>query len=389
MMALRVEPDPARTYFAPQFEIVLKGQRLDPFVVRDVLEVTYTDDVDNLDFFEFTLADWDPVTRLPKYSSPWTKEGQPVVIDGQKVPNFEPGADLELRLGYQTTSPLTLMLKGEVVSITPNFPAAGAPTCRVRVLNYLDKLRRAKVTGTFTGKPIEIAALIAHAAGVGAVQLPAGGPTGESRQDALANVVALDEIRRRAKDANLLVRLEEEANGTTTLAFDPPFGKDPVVSLAWGVNLINFAPQLSTRRAVETVIVRNVDPNAEGGAQRIEEHATWSDLPKLDPAALGPRGIDEIQSALRGNVEEITSAEVRSKEAAKELAIKTLEAIASELVQGSGSTVGDPRLRAGAVIEIAGLGPRFSGNYRLKQTTHSIGGAGYTTSFSANKLVFA
>lgn len=385
-MGLLVPLDEKRSYYAPQFKIVLKGQSIDPAVLRDVQEVTYTDDSENLDSFEFTLGDWDPVQNRPKYSSPWNEDGVPYMIDGQPVPNFEPGADVELHVGYQGDSELTLMLKGEVVSITPSFPAAGSPVVRVRALNYLYKLQRVHVTGTFEGKPLEIARSIAREAGVSAVEMPMGGAQGESRRDVLTNVVAFEEIHSRAAKANLSVRLEDDGR-KTTLYFDPPVSADPVASLAWGLNLISFSPQLSARGGVEKVIVRNVDPGQAGSAQRFQGEATWDDIPNLDRSALGPRGLDEIQNAFRGNVEEVTDAEARSEEAAQTLALDRLKAIAAELVKGNGSTIGDPRLRAGAVIEIAGLGPRFSGKYELTQTTHTIGGSGYLTTFQARKLV--
>lgn len=385
-MGLLVPLDEKRTYYAPQFKIVLKGQAIDPMVLRDVQEVTYTDDSDNLDAFEFTLGDWDPVQNRPKYSSPWNEDGTPYKIDGQPVPNFEPGADVELYIGYQGDPDLTLMLKGEVVSITPNFPAAGSPVVRVRALNYLYKLQRAHITGTFEGKPLEIARDIALQAGVSAVEMPSGGADGESRRDVITNVVAFEEIHRRAAEAGLSARLEDDGR-TTTLYFDPPVSADPVASLAWGLNLISFAPQLSARGGVEKVIVRNVDPGQSGGAQRFQGEASWADIPNLDRAALGPKGMDEIQNAFQGNIEEVTDAEARSEEAARTLALDRLKAIAADLVKGNGATIGDPRLRAGAVIEIAGLGPRFSGKYKLAQTTHSIGGSGYTTTFQARKLV--
>ena len=52
---------------------------------------------------------------------------------------------------------------------------------------------------------------------------------------------------------------------------------------------------------------------------------------------------------------------------------------------GSGSAVGDPRIRAGAMIRIDGLGPDFSGDYRVVSATHSIDSGGYRTAFQVRK----
>ncbi len=63
-------------FMTPAFQIVLNGQRADGLVLRDVLEVSFTSDLENVDSFEFVLNDWDPVARLPKYSSPWGPAGR-------------------------------------------------------------------------------------------------------------------------------------------------------------------------------------------------------------------------------------------------------------------------------------------------------------------------
>jgi hypothetical protein len=385
MMAARVPLDPNRAFYAPQFQIKLKGQNIGREVISDVTEVTYNDDEANLDSFEFSLGDWDPIQLRPKYSSPWDESGRPYQIDGIDAPNFEPGADVELYLSYMGEGEPVLMLKGEVVSITPSFPAAGPPVCRIRALNYLYRLQREKVTETFTGSKMDIATKIANKVGIDKVEMPPGYDLGEQSTDTLNNAVAYEEIVKRARESGLVLWLED-VDGGPVLHFEAPAGDSPVATLSWGVNLVSFAPQLSTRRAVEKVVVRGGDPTQAGSAQRVIGEATWSDL-NVDESALGPRGIAGVQQALSGTVETVDDAEVRTEAAAKERAKGVLTDIAKELVKATGSCVGMPELRAGRVIEIAKLGPRFSGLYRLSQTTHTVGASGYTVSFQAKKLV--
>jgi hypothetical protein len=54
---------------------------------------------------------------------------------------------------------------------------------------------------------------------------------------------------------------------------------------------------------------------------------------------------------------------------------------------GSGTSIGDPRIRAGAVIRLEGLGPDFSNDYRVTSATHTIDGSGYRTSFEVRKEI--
>src|SRR5207244_1861939 len=47
--------------------------------------------------------------------------------------------------------------------------------------------------------------------------------------------------------------------------------------------------------------------------------------------------------------------------------------------------IGLPQLRAGQFVRIEGAGKRFSGTYRLRKVTHSIGNSGYETSFEVSQ----
>jgi phage protein D len=47
--------------------------------------------------------------------------------------------------------------------------------------------------------------------------------------------------------------------------------------------------------------------------------------------------------------------------------------------------VGLPDLRAGSVVNIDGLGARFTGRYFVTSTTHAIGDGGYTTQFECRR----
>jgi len=54
----------------------------------------------------------------------------------------------------------------------------------------------------------------------------------------------------------------------------------------------------------------------------------------------------------------------------------------------TGSTVGDPRIQAGTVLQIEGVGRQFGGLYRVIQATHTVDSGGYRTSFEARKEIW-
>jgi len=55
---------------------------------------------------------------------------------------------------------------------------------------------------------------------------------------------------------------------------------------------------------------------------------------------------------------------------------------------GSASTIGNPKIRAGQVINLEGLGEQFSGLYRITSTNHTFDGSGYKTTFEVRKEVW-
>ena len=375
-----------RAFFAPAFQISLRGQNIGTEVLKDVIEVTFTDDLENIDSFEFALGDWDEITRLPKYSSPWDSSGIPRKSpDGQfDLPNFEPGAKVELKAGYTGEGDLTLVMKGSVVSISTGFPAGGAPVCRIRALNDLHKLQRVKVNKKFTGTRLEIAEEMLRDAGV-KVSRPMGIVEDKAAEETV-NGGLYEEVFERARRAGLTISLEDTDDGPL-LKMTEPAKESPVALLEWGRSLVSFTPTLSTRGQVQKVVVRTTDITKKGDARRVLAEATWTDLDVL-PDVLGPQSDKELEDALTDAIEYIDADDkVKEESDARSLALGRLKEIAGQLVTAAGSTVGAPELRAGKTIEIGGVGPRFGGVYRITQTTHTLGGGGYTTSFSARKEV--
>ena len=60
----------------------------------------------------------------------------------------------------------------------------------------------------------------------------------------------------------------------------------------------------------------------------------------------------------------------------------------NQRLTGSGSTVGDPRIRAGAVLQLEGVGEQFGGLYRVTSATHTIDSGGYQTGFEVRKEIW-
>lgn len=375
-------------FYVPAFELKIKGQSLERDVIRDVISVSYSDSLDKLDSCEITLNNWDAEKRAFKYSDPQTS---PV--------SFDPGAEIELYMGYYDRGGLTLMLRGQIVSLAPDFPAGGQPTIQVRALNQLYKLHFKTETQVYTDKTdSQIAQAVLDkimqdqnsqrsSNGRPGLDLELVTRTANQSEEAHSYIVINNDYpviflveRARHNGYDIYIE-EEEQNGSTVskLHFHPPDrGLPAVYELKYGQTLINFKPTLKTKNQVAKITVRGWNPAQK---KEIVGEATWDDLdiqglPSVDD-------MSAVDSALAGSEEVVADEPIESEAEAKRKAKAYLTDLAKDLVTGSGSTVGLPELRAGRPVYIQGLGSRFSGRYLITTSTHAIGDSGYTTQFEA------
>jgi len=380
-----------RAFHTPSFQLVLNGQDTGHAVARDVLEVRFTEELGAIASFEFTLYDWDAQALRPRYSSPWDASGNPLPLEpggSQVVPVFEPGAQVDLRFGYVEEGELPLVLRGEVVSLSPSFPAAAAPTCRVRALDaFLRGLQKIHVEGNYDGTDRAIIDQLCRENQV-RISWVAPDNEGEDRERVAVDGTLYDEIQTRAEAYGYVMFTTSADDPGLLLA--PPSAKasEPVLELRWGRTLREFTPVLSAAAQISEVVVRLGDPEAPEGERQQEVVRRYSDI-GLDPAAIGPAAVAGLDLAVRGIREILKPDEALNEQDAIKAADKHLRELAAQLITGSGACVGLPELRVGTVITLAALGARFDGNYRVTKTAHSLGASGYGTTFDVRKEVLS
>ena len=148
--------------------------------------------------------------------------------------------------------------------------------------------------------------------------------------------------------------------------------------LEWGKNLISFSPRLSLSGQHGIQVVRSYNYQL---AQTIV-----SVLPALAVASDFEDLIERLGSAAVDQLVELGRYVSRGEQVSDHLegaalAKSILQQLLEGLYEGSGSCIGMPQLRAGDMIEIRGVGKRFSGKYRLRRVTHTIDDGGYRTTF--------
>lgn len=358
-------------FYAPRFVVKVEGQPLSAEQVADVLTCKVTTDINNLTSFDLAINNWDPETLALKY------------VDTDK---FFVGKRISIAMGY--ADELVEMMTGLITSMTPRFPESGPPSMSVAGQDDMIRLKGRKPGPNDRKRfPLmhdwEIAQEIARRNNLECVVTKEGPQHVEVIQKNQDDATFLMERAKRI-DFDCFIRTDIEKN-ESVLHFTKPKDKRDGSALKawvfnWGENLIEFSPRLTIAHQVAKVTVRGWDAMKK---EVIEFTADASKLPNAGEG--GTTGPELVARALGGKQDMVVDAPVQSQEEAEKLAVSLLTEKAYGFVTGSGRCIGLPEMRPGDLIEIGGLGTRFSGNYYVTKVDHTIGTSGYFTSFEVRR----
>ncbi len=379
--------------FAPQFEIAISGKPLPAALRAAIIKVSYQDGLEGADRVEITIAN-DGLRRL---------EDPLLQVDNK----------LTLSIGYAPDSPERVFV-GEITGVGASFPNSGMPTVTVVAHDFLQRLTAGSRDRAFQipvpcigSFPLPDPAVVALVAGVDLL-IPKLDPVGAALSFlTLLLAYAIDpldakkavRIQQGESDFDFLSKVARE-NGWEMyidhqaepqgyrLRFQFLMGVQdykPSVRLVWGASLIEFNPRVSTVGQVfgistriwvsaikmEFVIVLSWDFDKGGFSFEV-----YPGLGSLD-AVLGGK---KAQGVLRVDA-------VGPASAPKQILSELLPRLNSRIT-ATGSTMGDPRIKAGKVVDVAGIGDPFGGLYRVTTATHTLDSGGYRTQFDLRKEVW-
>lgn len=391
-------------FYVPEFEVRIEGVGLPRNVLRDVVEVTYKDNIKEIDSLELTINNWSAETRRFKYVGDETAEDlEGSTADSERYRLFDPcNKQVELWMGY--AGDLRMMIRATFTTLEPTFTSGGAPTLAVRGLNVLHQLRRKQYSTTWGDKrdsdiARNIATLVDKDLGTHHKRFPLPivvNPRAQAREEPLPYVAQknqydIDFLLSRALRLGYVVYVRE-ADPTSSSAderqphlyFGPSDGRVPgqrdvEFRLKWGASLTEFKPTLTTANQIKSVTVNGWD---RGKKKEISVKVS------LDDKELNVNtDLHELLNVCDPREEIVVDKPVHSEREARRVAEAILKDRHKEMVKASGTTVGLPDLRAGRAVHIEGLGARFNGRYFVTDTTHTLNDSGYLTRFNARREV--
>lgn len=249
------------------------------------------------------------------------------------------------------------LFEGRITAIAAEFPEGAPPQISVLAEDRLQDLRMVRRTRCFAQASLgDVARQVARDHGLDPqveVTAPAAPLLAQLNQSDLA---FLTDLARRY-DAD--VRVEG------TVLHVAPAREFPAVRLAWSGTLRSFrvAADLANQRTAMVASGWDV-ARKEAIAHRAGKAAASQETGQ-DEA-----GADILQRALGERVETIAHAVPASESEARQIAEGAFRQMARTFVSGEGVCETSPQVRAGAKLELTGLGPLFDGTYRATSIAH-------------------
>jgi hypothetical protein len=395
LVTLRDESIRRGDFYVPRFEVKIAGVNLPLDVLRDVEQVTYKDNVKELDSFELTVNNWDAEAQDFKYVGSETADS---LAKNPLHLLFNPCRhNVDVFMGYGEN--LSLMVTGNFTTLEPNF-SSGAPTLNVRGLNVLHQLRRKPFSYAWEGeKTSKIAKSFETLPDPSdrkqkrfplPVEIDPNSIEKEKKITYLAqnNQYDIDFLLALARRIGYVVFVKEKELKKNRvvkprrLYFGPSDANHPglrpvTFELKWGISLMDFKPTLTTANQIKSVTVHGWNRSTK---QPITGRASLD-----DPKSKLNRDLYKHLENCDAREERVVDEPVFTQDEADERARGILLERSKDLVKASGTCVGLPDLRAGQRVRIAGLGARFSGEYFITDTTHTINDAGYVTKFNGRR----
>ncbi len=326
---------------------------------------------------------------------------------------------LALSVGY-SPDPLKKIFIGEIVSQSPTFPASGVPMLSLAAQDRRQHLQEGTQVRWFAlpvpkygNVPMPDAAVVSLVAGANKL-IPIFDPISAAISVLVGGVetaVALKLndptlmqalIRKQASESNMdfLKRISHENGWEMVMDYNGPLGGyqmrflslaehlDSIVTLKYGKSLIDFTPRITKVGDIFSISTKlwisstQTEFTATASYDWDRKTLNFS----ISPGFGGSKSANAASAVKKPDMK-LADQPLGPSSAPRYLLSKLLAKLNQRLT-GSGSTLGDPRIQAGTVLRLEGLGEQFGGLYRVTSATHTLDSSGYRTTFEVRKEIW-
>jgi uncharacterized protein involved in type VI secretion and phage assembly len=289
-------------------------------------------------------------------------------LEGIDSHPFAIGGKLEVRLGAKEEQATETLFKGDIVTLEPSFGSGGVALL-VRAFDRAHLLHRSRAVRTFQNQTAsDIVGSVCKEHGLTFQGDASGSPYEFMMQD---NVTDWDFIWQLAERAGFEFVVED-----SMAKFRKP-GSGETVELEWPKTLISFDPRVTAVQQVKSVSLATHDPKTKA---KIEKTTAYN--PSMQVAQIGLDRPSVTKEFAEAKVH-IATEPAKSMAEAEAVTAALMAKLANGYVAADGVAFGNPKIKAGTMIQVKGVGEKFSGKYRIASATHVLrGGGSYMTTFA-------
>jgi len=388
----------AHPQYAPVYRIAINDTEIPAAVRSCVTSVRYEDGIEGADQVQIALANPD-LQFLRDHIRGLGAIAIPTAVNVNAIGNvgavpgglFDLDNKVTLALGY-APAPEEMFL-GEITGVAAGFPNGAIPTLTITAHDFLQRMTRGSVSRGFG--PIPDAAVIAILSGENGllplidpsmIPLDALNTIGNylfgtaTKQSGQSDFQLLNQIAARY---DMQVSVDHHTLYLTRFLKE----YEPRLTLRYGQSLLDFSPRVSS-------VGQPVGVSMRISLREIRIDLLLSVFWDFDRESIGvtvlPAQAARVAPSVSKPVKESKYKAIRNAIGVANTVVGLIHELRQKInnrLTGSGSAVGDPRLRAGAVVRLEGLGADFSGVYRVTKASHTLDGGGYRTSFEVQREI--
>jgi hypothetical protein len=389
--------------FAPEFRVSINDTPVPAALRASIASVSYQTSLEGADRVELSLAN----------------EG----LRWLDHPLFALDNKMALFMGY-APDPLDQVFVGQVVGQEASFPNGGMPTLTVVAQDRRTQLQNGNKVrwfaipipsrGNFPMPDLAVASLIsaenmliplfdrigaALSVLLGGVDILAIVNDPDASQKLIRHQIGESDfefLKRLARENGWEMLIDHSGpNGGYQLHFmSPEDHLTPDVTLKYGQSLVEFRPRITNVGQISGVTVTIWQPDIK---MDFTIQASWDwDRQALDLSISPGFGLPGSEATAAVTLPGASSAvpietlaeEPATLATAPRVILGKLIPQLNRRLTGSGTTIGDTRIRAGGVLRLEGVGQSLGGLYRVTSANHSLDSSGYRTSFEVCKEIW-
>lgn len=356
----------------PEFAIYLGSSENPSSSLRsNVLSISVTEDLGKAAEYSFVVSD---NLDAEKGTFQW--------LDNK---DLQPGREITIKMGYanQTNGnglPTTLIKDGPIKTVNiSGFSQSDPPKLTItgydRFYDWLDKVPSADDIGSSRITGSEIVQFISNNAGMDSeVEDTKEFPTSISgSRDNKYGAILLEQIKK--------IGWEFFSSRNVIYYINPRKNRESFSVFKWGKNIIRFNPTINIAGMKAGV---KISSSSNKSKEPIKAEASVGDEDAWETGG-DLKTLSDIASEQNKDPEEITDLNIDDKEEASARAKSELNRRGDDLISAKVEIVGNTKLQVGKMVQLEGLGKKFSGKYFITSVTNEISSNGYRTKFKVRK----